>query len=122
MGEQKRIRILIADDHSVVRAGLAALLSAEDDLSVAGYAKNGREAVTRTLELHPDVVIMDLEMPQTDGVAATAEIAAQAPRTRVLISDRGDSRGRGRQDLPFQRRAAALPPRSARAPAFATAG
>lgn len=85
MDGQKSIRILIADDHSVVRMGLAALLSAEDDLSVAGYAKNGREAVARTLELHPDVVIMDLEMPQTDGVAATAEIAAQAPRTRVLI-------------------------------------
>lgn len=85
MDGQKSIRILIADDHSVVRMGLAALLSAEDDLAVAGYAKNGREAVARTLELHPDVVIMDLEMPQTDGVAATAEIAAQAPRTRVLI-------------------------------------
>lgn len=85
MDGQKSIRILIADDHSVVRMGLAALLSAEDDLSVAGYAKNGREAVARTLELHPDVVIMDLEMPQTDGITATAEIAAQAPRTRVLI-------------------------------------
>ena len=80
-----KIRLLIADDHTVVRAGLAALLGTEKDLVLVGQAKNGIEAVRETVRLQPDVVIMDLMMPQKDGVDATAEIAASVPSAKVII-------------------------------------
>jgi len=82
---QQKIRILIADDHLIVRTGLTALLGTEKDIEVAGQAKNGIEAVRETVRLKPDVVIMDLMMPKMDGVAATAEIAAKASDTRVIL-------------------------------------
>ena len=82
---QQKIRILIADDHLIVRTGLAALLGTEKDLEVVGQAKNGIEAVRETVRLKPDIVIMDLMMPKMDGVAATAEIAAKVPETRVIL-------------------------------------
>ena len=81
----QKITILIADDHTIVRAGLAALLGTEKDFEIVGQAKNGIEAVNETLRLKPDVVIMDLMMPKMDGVAATAEIAERAPRTKVIL-------------------------------------
>lgn len=81
----RKIKILIADDHTIVRAGLAALLGTEKDLEIVGQAKNGVEAVRQTLQLHPDVVIMDLMMPKRDGVEATAEITANAPTTKVIL-------------------------------------
>ena len=79
------IRVLIADDHTIVRAGLAALLGTERDITVVGQAKNGVEAVRETLRLQPDVIIMDLMMPKMDGVEATAEIAEKAPAVKVII-------------------------------------
>ena len=80
-----KIRVLIADDHSVVRMGLAAFLGAEDDIEVVGEAKNGDEAVSRSILLAPDVVVMDLVMPKKDGVAATAELHEKLPSTKVLV-------------------------------------
>ena len=79
------IRILIADDHLIVRTGLAALLGTEKDMEVVGQAKNGIEAVREAVRLKPDIVIMVLMMPKMDGVAATAEIAAKSPETRVIL-------------------------------------
>ncbi len=67
------IDVLLADDHQLVRAGLAALLDGTDDLRVVGQAADGRRAVELAAELHPDVVLMDLSMPVMDGVAATRE-------------------------------------------------
>ena len=80
-----KISILIADDHLIVRTGLAALLGTERDFLVVGQAKNGIEAVRETVRLQPDVVIMDLMMPRKDGVEATAEITAKAPSVRVIL-------------------------------------
>ena len=85
MKSTARIRVLIADDHTIVRAGLAALLGTEDDLEIVGQAKNGDEAVREAVRLVPDVVIMDLMMPKKDGVEATAEIAAQVPSAKVIL-------------------------------------
>jgi two-component system, NarL family, response regulator NreC len=79
------IRVLLADDHAVLRAGLRALLSAEPDMDVVGEAGNGAEAVTLAEALRPDVVVMDISMPVKDGLAATAEIAASLPETKVLV-------------------------------------
>lgn len=79
------IRVLLADDHRVVRAGLRAVLGTARDISVVGEAGNGREAVTMAAELTPDVVVMDLAMPELDGIAATKEIVAANQATRVLV-------------------------------------
>ena len=80
-----RITILLADDHTVVRAGLKAILGFEKDFLVIGEATNGIEAVKKAMELKPDVVIMDLMMPKLNGADATAQIAAALPQTRILI-------------------------------------
>lgn len=79
------LRLVVADDHPVVRQGLRALLAAEGDLQVVGEAASGREAVTLAHRLRPDVVLMDLRMPEMDGTAATAAISAALPEVRVLI-------------------------------------
>lgn len=79
------ITILIADDHALLRRGLATLLGFDKSLSVVGDAKNGEEAVKAALELKPDVVMMDLSMPVMDGVEATRRICEALPETRVLI-------------------------------------
>jgi len=81
----KTISVIIADDHAVVRTGLVALLGAEADIEVVGQAKNGREAVALAIERQPDVVIMDLRMPETDGVTATGQIHKRLPSTRILV-------------------------------------
>ena len=81
----KKIRVLVADDHKIVRLGLAALLATEPDLVSAGEAENGVQVVRAALSEKPDVVIMDLLMPQKDGVEATREILAQLPETKILI-------------------------------------
>jgi DNA-binding NarL/FixJ family response regulator len=85
------IRIVVADDHPVVRAGMRALLAAEDDFDVVGEAVNGEEAVRQAGELEPDVVLMDLRMPGLDGASATAEITARHPDVRVLVVTTYDS-------------------------------
>jgi DNA-binding NarL/FixJ family response regulator len=79
------IRVILADDHAVVRAGLKAVLSAARDIEVIGEAKNGREAVALVERFKPDVVVMDLSMPELDGTAATKELAAKGLATRVLV-------------------------------------
>jgi DNA-binding NarL/FixJ family response regulator len=76
---------MLADDHAVVRDGLRALLEGGNDLQVVGVAGNGREAVAEALRLRPDIVIMDIAMPELDGVEATRRIVEKSPETRVLI-------------------------------------
>ena len=80
-----KVRVLIADDHSVVRMGLASLLGTAKNVEIAGEAVNGEDAVRKALKLRPDIVVMDIVMPKKDGVAATEEILAAAPETKVLI-------------------------------------
>ena len=79
------IRVLIVDDHPVVRDGLRGMLAGEADFEVVGEAASGAEAVRLTERERPDVVLMDLQMPEVDGATATAEIARRFPRTRVLV-------------------------------------
>ncbi|MDJ0323445.1 response regulator transcription factor [Cryobacterium sp. PH31-AA6] len=79
------IRVLVADDHPIVRGGIALLLGAADDIVVVGEAADGEEAVTLAAALRPDVVLMDLRMPRVDGVEATQRILAAHDATRVLI-------------------------------------
>jgi two-component system, NarL family, nitrate/nitrite response regulator NarL len=81
----KPITVLLADDHMVVREGLRALLKAEADLIVVGEASNGRLAVELTKKLRPAVVVMDLAMPQLNGLEATRQILLAVPATKVLI-------------------------------------
>ncbi len=82
--DRPRLRVLLADDHPVVRAGLAALLSAEADLAVVGQADDGQEAVEKACALLPDVVLMDVAMPVLDGIAATRRIRAACPTVQVI--------------------------------------
>lgn len=79
------IRVLIADDHRLVRAGLEQLLSGAGDLEVVGSAAGGREAVELDTRTEPDVVLMDLSMPDLDGIEATREILARRPGAHVLV-------------------------------------
>jgi DNA-binding NarL/FixJ family response regulator len=79
------IRVVIADDHNVVRKGIRDLLLDEDDIAVVGEARNGHEAVDLATALQPDVVVMDIAMPELSGVEATRQIRAQAPSVRVLV-------------------------------------
>lgn len=79
------IRIVIADDHAVVRAGLAQLLGTFPDVELVGAAADGEEAVALCAERRPDVVLMDLEMPVLDGIAATARIRAVQPEIAVVV-------------------------------------
>jgi two-component system, NarL family, response regulator len=79
------IRVLIAEDHAVVRDGLAAVLKFEPDMTVVGLAKNGQEAVTQFRALKPDVVLMDLAMPELDGAGAILAIRAEFLDARILV-------------------------------------
>ncbi len=81
----KKISVLLAEDHTVVREGLRSLLSAEPDIDVVGEAANGREAIQMAQELHPDVVVMDIAMPLLNGLEATCQIIGDGIPTRVLI-------------------------------------
>lgn len=80
----KLTRILLADDHSVVRSGFRALLAAQWDMEVVGEASNGREAVGMAEKLMPDVVLMDVTMPELNGIEATRRISKASPKTRIL--------------------------------------
>jgi NarL family two-component system response regulator LiaR len=80
-----KIKVLVADDHAIVRIGLKSVLDYETDIEVVGEAKNGIEAVQEAERTQPDVIIMDLVMPRMDGVSATREIHARFPDTKILI-------------------------------------
>ena len=80
-----KIKVLVADDHAIVRIGLKSVLDYETDIEVVGEAKNGIEAVQEAERTQPDVIIMDLVMPRKDGVSATREIHARFPNTKILI-------------------------------------
>lgn len=84
MSDQHRIRVLIVDDHDMLREGLASFLVAFPDLELAGQATNGREATVLADSLLPDVILMDLMMPETDGVAATRTILQRHPGMKIL--------------------------------------
>ena len=79
------IRVVLADDHAIVRAGLKAVLSAAKDIQVIGEASNGREAIALVERFKPEVVVMDLTMHEMDGIAATKQLAASGTATRVLV-------------------------------------
>jgi len=81
----EQIRILITDDHPVVRAGLGGMISGEPDFEVVGEAGDGKEAVAMTGELKPHVVLMDLRMPEMDGVTAIGHIKAEYPEVQILV-------------------------------------
>ncbi|HEY4485781.1 MAG TPA: response regulator transcription factor [Nitrospiria bacterium] len=80
-----KVRVLIADDHQVVREGLAAILKTKEDIEVVGLAKDGVEAVEKTRTLLPDVVLMDISMPRMNGVEATREIKRENPHIGVVV-------------------------------------
>jgi len=81
----ERIRVLIADDHPVVRKGLHALLATESDIEVVGEAADGREVIAKAGQLQPDVILMDLVMPEVDGIEAIRRITPRQPETRILV-------------------------------------
>ena len=80
-----KIRILIVDDHAILRMGLASLLNAKSGIEVIGDAANGKTGIQKALKLHPDVVIMDLMMPDLNGAEATRQLLSKAPESNVLI-------------------------------------
>src|SRR5512141_541829 len=82
---QNKIRVLIVDDHVVVREGLRTILSMEPDIELVGEAKDGFEAVTKAHKLSPDVILMDLIMPGKTGIEAIREIRANDPKARILV-------------------------------------
>jgi DNA-binding NarL/FixJ family response regulator len=83
--EPTAIRILVVDDHPVVRAGVTGLVEDQPDMEIVGQASNGREAIQRFRDLHPDVVLMDLQMPDMNGLDAMIAIRDEAPQARVIV-------------------------------------
>ncbi len=92
MNDQPVIRILIADDHAILRDGIRSLLDRQVDMMVLGEASNGRDAVTLTGKLRPDVVLMDMAMPEMNGLEATIQIKRLYPQVQVLILTQHDDR------------------------------
>lgn len=86
----KRIRVLIVDDHSVVRDGITSILELQNDIDVVGQAENGKEALVKVGGLSPDIVIMDIMMPEMNGLEATKRIYEQYPQTRVVMLSQYD--------------------------------
>jgi len=84
-------RILIVDDHDIFRQGLRTVIEAHEGLSVCGEARNGREAVAQVAALNPDIVVMDISMPELNGLEATRQILQEKPRTQILIMTVHDS-------------------------------
>ncbi|MFQ6058798.1 MAG: response regulator [Anaerolineae bacterium] len=86
-----KIRVLLADDHTILREGIRALLAAQPDIEVVGEASNGREAVAKARELKPDVILMDIAMPLLNGLEATRQIKKEHPEMDVLVLTMHDS-------------------------------
>lgn len=86
------MRILIADDHEAVRKGLCAILSSRNDIEVCGEAANGKEAIEKALELSPDLIILDITMPELDGMGAAKEIKKFLPDVPILFFSMHDSK------------------------------
>src|SRR6202166_360923 len=84
-GATSMVRILLADDHAVVRRGLRALLEARQDFEICAEASNGRDAVELALQLKPDVAVLDISLPIVNGIEATRQIRKDAPGTEVMI-------------------------------------
>jgi Response regulator containing a CheY-like receiver domain and an HTH DNA-binding domain len=80
-----KIRVLVVDDHTLFRQGIVGLLESQPDITVVGQAGSAKDALANAVELAPDVVLMDISMPGTSGLTATAEIKARSPKTNVLI-------------------------------------
>lgn len=95
----EKIRILLADDHTIVRSGIRALLEEEPNLSVVGEAEDGRAAVNLACQLKPDIVVMDIAMPLLNGLEATRQLKQQCPESRVLILTMHDNEEYIRQVL-----------------------
>ena len=79
------INVLFVDDHEMVRIGVSAYLSAQPDIEVVGEASNGAEGVAKALDLRPDIILMDLVMPEMDGIQATKEIISRWPEAKIII-------------------------------------
>jgi CheY-like chemotaxis protein len=86
----RKVRVLVVDDHALVRDSITALLSLQKDMQVVGVAENGREAIAKVAEAHPDVVVMDLRMPEMNGLEATREICRRPNRCKVLVLSQYD--------------------------------
>jgi DNA-binding NarL/FixJ family response regulator len=86
------LRVLVVDDHESVRKGVCAILASRPELEICGEATDGREAIAKASELHPEVVVMDVSMPGMDGISAAREILKSQPETRIIILSMHDSR------------------------------
>ena len=89
--ENPMARILLADDHDLIRKGLRAIIEGNKDWLICGEATNGQEAIERTIELQPDLIILDVTMPVLNGLQAARQIRKLAPRTKILILSMHDS-------------------------------
>ena len=89
----KNIRVILADDHTVFRQGLKSLLALEEDIKVVSEAANGKEAIDFAKQMHPDVIIMDINMPVLNGLEATKQIKKELPKTKIVIlTSQGDDK------------------------------